>query len=86
MLSVSVIWCNIEAILIPNKIVFQNHEVPQKCKKSLSEQFYHTYFPPIDCSVIKTVRKTTNEILISNHKYLDNRTGDRLCKSHGIPD
>ena len=41
-------------------------------------------FSSIDCSVIKTVRKTENEILISNHKYLDNQTGDWLVKVMGF--
>ena len=41
-LSVYVIWCNIEAL---KKIVLQNdHEVPKKVKKSLSNRFNHTHF------------------------------------------
>ena len=41
-------------------------------------------FLPIGCSVIKTDRKTKNEISISKHKYLDNQTGDRLVKFMGF--
>ena len=41
-------------------------------------------FSTIDCSVIKTIRKTKNEISISNHKYLNNQTGDRLVKVMGF--
>ena len=41
-------------------------------------------FSPIDCSVIKTVRKTQNLISMSNHKYLDNQTGDLLVKVMGF--
>ena len=37
-------------------------------------------FSPIDCSVMKTVEKTQNQISIFNHRYLDNQTGDQLVK------
>ena len=33
---------------------------------------------------IKTVGKTVFEISISNHKYLENQTGDRLVKVIGF--
>ena len=38
----------------------------------------------IDCSGIKTVRTANFLISISNHKYLDNQTGDRLVKVRGF--
>ena len=41
-------------------------------------------FSQIDGSVMKTVRKTQNLVLITNHKYLDNQTGDRLVKVMGF--
>ena len=41
-------------------------------------------FSPIDCSVMKTVKKTQNMVSISNHKYLDNQTGDGLVKIMGF--
>ena len=47
--------------------------------------FYHTHFSlPIDCSVMETVRKSQDLVSISNHKYLDNQTGDRLFKVMGF--
>ena len=41
-------------------------------------------FSPIDCSVRKTVRKTQNLISISNHRFLENQTGDWLVKVMGF--
>ena len=78
MLSVSVIWCNIEALK-------KNHasKWSMKCLKKVKifEWPVLPYsFSPIDCSVMKTVRKTQNLISISNHKYLDNQTGDWFVK------
>ena len=76
-LSVSVIWCYIEAL---NKIPLQNdQEVPQKSKNLWVTGFTILVFP-IDCTVMKTVCQTQNLISIFNHKYLDNQTGDRLVK------
>ena len=61
-----------------------------KCLKKVKKIFERPVLPysfsPIDCrsSVMKTVKKTKNEILISNHQYLDNQTDDRLVKVMGF--
>ena len=75
MLSVSEIGCDIVPL---KKLCFK---IIMKCLKKVKifEGPVLPYsFSPIDCSVIKIVRKTKNEILITNYKYLDNQTGDRL--------
>ena len=53
MLSVSVIWSNIEAI--KKKALQNDHEVPQKSKNLCVTGLPYSFFGPIDCSVIKSV-------------------------------
>ena len=41
-------------------------------------------FSQMDCSVMKTVWQTQHLVSLSNHKYLDNQTGDRFLKFIGF--
>ena len=60
MLSIFVIWWNIVAL---KKLRFK---IIMKCLKKSKNLLVLPYsFSPIDCSIIKTVRKTKNEISIS---------------------
>ena len=59
----------------------------KKCLKKVKifEWPVFTYsFSPIVCSVMKTVWQTVFKICNSNHKYLDNQTGDCLDKFMGF--
>ena len=80
-LSLSVIWCNIEAL---NKLRFK---MIKKCLKKVNifelPALPYSIFL-IDCSVMKTVLQTVFKICNSNHKYLDNQTGNRLVKVKGF--
>ena len=59
MISVSVIWCNIEAL--KKKALQNDHEVLQ-IVKIFGRPFLPYSFFQIDCSVIKTVFEISNSI------------------------
>ena len=81
-LSVSVIWCNIEAL--QKKMLFKMIKKCLKKVKTFEWPVLPYSFSPVDYSVMKTVWHTQNLISIFNHKYLDNQTDDRLVKVIGF--